>query len=118
MSKFGATFLPEKKYNLPLKIISSEMPLGINYESGISAQLKSAAILAGLNSFGVTEILEKQKSRDHTERMLSKNNNAQSEKKSRPSLSYDLENTWQGKTKALADIPSLVFVDFIGFFDF
>jgi len=83
MSKFGATFLPEKKYNLPLKIISSEMPLGINYESGISAQLKSAAILAGLNSFGVTEILEKQKSRDHTERMLSKNNHLINIKKHR-----------------------------------
>ena len=31
-------------------MISSEMPVGINYNANISAQLKSAVILAGLNS--------------------------------------------------------------------
>ena len=38
-----------------------------------SAQLKSAAMLAGLNSFGTTTIFEKSKTRDHTENMLRKN---------------------------------------------
>ena len=49
------------------------MPVGINYSAGVSAQLKSAAILAGLNSFGETKIIENFKSRDHTENMLIKN---------------------------------------------
>ena len=53
---------------------SSNYPIGISYNSGTSAQLKSAVILAGLNSYGDTEILEKLKSRDHTENMLKKNN--------------------------------------------
>ena len=48
MSEFGAFFLPKNKYNFPLKLISSNMPIGINYEAGVSAQLKSAVILAGL----------------------------------------------------------------------
>ncbi len=73
MSEFGAEFLPKNKFNFPLKIISTEMPIGINYKAGVSAQLKSAVMLAGLNSFGTTEIIEKEKSRDHTENMLSKN---------------------------------------------
>ncbi len=74
LSNFGASFYPKKKINFPLTLISSEMPIGINYESGVSAQLKSAAILAGLNAYGVTNIFEKKKSRDHTEKMLLQNN--------------------------------------------
>ena len=31
MSEFGAFFLPKRKYNFPLKMISSQMPVGINY---------------------------------------------------------------------------------------
>ena len=73
MSNFGAFFLPKHKFKFPLKIISSEMPIGINYKAGVSAQLKSAVILAGLNSYGDTEIIERYKSRDHTENMLIKN---------------------------------------------
>ena len=49
------------KFNFPLKLISTEMPVGIKYKAGVSAQLKSAVILAGLNSYGVTEITEEQK---------------------------------------------------------
>ena len=73
MIEFGADFFPKKKFKLPLNLISSEMPIGIDYKSGISAQLKSAVILAGLNSFGITRIYEEQKSRDHTENILVKN---------------------------------------------
>ncbi len=72
MSEFGAEFLPRNKFNFPLKIISTEMPVGINYKSGISAQLKSAVILAGLNAYGVTEIIEERNSRNHTENILKK----------------------------------------------
>ncbi len=76
MSEFGATFYPKNKFNLPLKITSTEMPLGISYKAGVSAQLKSAVILAGLNSYGNTEIVEEEKSRDHTENLLLHNTNA------------------------------------------
>jgi 3-phosphoshikimate 1-carboxyvinyltransferase len=73
MSEFGAEFLPKNKFNFPLKLVSTENPICINYKAGVSAQLKSAVILAGLNSYGTTEIIENKKSRDHTENMLIKN---------------------------------------------
>ena len=73
MSKFGASFYPTNKFTFPLKMISSEMPIGVYYNAGVSAQLKSAVILAGLNSYGTTKILEREKSRDHTENLLLKN---------------------------------------------
>ena len=76
MSRFGAFFLPHNKFNFPLNLISSEMPIGIKYEAGVSAQLKSAVILAGLNSSGCTTITEQKRSRDHTEQMLLQNKNA------------------------------------------
>ncbi len=74
MSEFGAEFLPKKKFNFPLNMISTDMPVGIKFESGQSAQIKSAVILAGLNSYGTTEIIEKFKSRNHTENILINNN--------------------------------------------
>ncbi len=76
MSKFGAFFFPKNKINFPLKLISSEMPVGIKYTAGVSAQLKSAVILAGLNANGLTKIIERKMSRDHTEKMLLQNNDA------------------------------------------
>ena len=76
MSEFGADFNPKNKFNFPLTLTSTEMPVAIKYEAGVSAQLKSAVILAGLNSFGTTEIIEKERSRDHTENMLIKNKQA------------------------------------------
>ncbi len=73
LSEFGAYFYPVRKYNFPLKMLSSELPVGINYKAGVSAQIKSAIILAGLNSFGNSNIIETEKSRDHTENMLLNN---------------------------------------------
>ena len=73
MSQFGALFFPKDKYNFPLRMVSTEMPIGINYKSGVSAQLKSAVILAALNSYVTTKIIELDKSRNHTENMLLKN---------------------------------------------
>ena len=76
MSNFGADFYPKEKFFFPLKLISSNMPVGIRYNAGVSAQLKSAVMLAGLNSNGNTEIIEHHRSRDHTENMLLKNKKA------------------------------------------
>lgn len=81
MSKFGASFSPKNKFNFPLKMMSSEMPIGYTYKAGVSAQLKSAVILAGLNSYGNTKVIEIKKSRDHTENMLLKNTNVINVKK-------------------------------------
>ncbi|MDA1338335.1 MAG: 3-phosphoshikimate 1-carboxyvinyltransferase [bacterium] len=75
MSEFGATFLPENKNNFPLTLISSEIPIGIEYKAGVSAQLKSAAILAGLNANGTTNVIEQKQSRNHTENLLLQNPN-------------------------------------------
>ncbi len=73
MQQYGASFLPKNKFFFPLKIISSNMPIGIQYKAGKSAQLKSAVILAGLNSYGLTKIIENESSRNHTENMLLNN---------------------------------------------
>ena len=58
MSEFGAYFIPKNKFNFPLKLISTDMPVGINYNAGVSAQLKSAVIFAGLNSLVTQKYLK------------------------------------------------------------
>ena len=86
MSNFGATFLPKNKFFFPLKLNSTKLPIGIKYEAGVSAQLKSAVILAGLNSFGNTKIIEEKRSRDHTENMLMANSQIIKIKKNKKKL--------------------------------
>ncbi|MEN6390531.1 MAG: 3-phosphoshikimate 1-carboxyvinyltransferase [Syntrophomonas sp.] len=55
----------------PLAIKGSENLKGITYHMPVaSAQVKSALLLAGLYAGGPTRIIEPEKSRDHTERML------------------------------------------------
>ena len=73
LNKFGAFFYPEKKNHLPLKLISSNIPTGIKYvEKKGSAQIISAVVLAALNSFGKTEIIQEKESRNHTQIFLKK----------------------------------------------
>jgi 3-phosphoshikimate 1-carboxyvinyltransferase len=73
MNHFGATFYPKNKDKFPLILTSSAIPIGVKYKAGVSAQLKSAVILAGLNSYGNTTIHEEKESRNHTENILLKN---------------------------------------------
>ena len=73
LSEFGAEVFPKNKVNLPFKLRSSNFPVGIKYIAGSSAQLKSAAILGALNSYGTTTVHESFKTRDHTENLLTKN---------------------------------------------
>ena len=73
LSEFGAEVFPKNTVRLPFKLRSSNFPVGIKYIAGSSAQLKSAAILAALNSYGTTTVLEKYKTRDHTENLLNEN---------------------------------------------
>tara|TARA_B100000767_G_C19765477_1_gene537284 strand:+ start:1363 stop:2715 length:1353 start_codon:yes stop_codon:yes gene_type:complete len=83
LTNFGATFLPQSKTTFPLTLVSSAMPIGLEYKAGVSAQLKSAAIFAGLNSNGVTNIIEEKQSRNHTENMLLQNSNVLKIKKNK-----------------------------------
>jgi 3-phosphoshikimate 1-carboxyvinyltransferase len=55
----------------PVLLKGTPEPLPIEYRTAVaSAQIKSAVLLAGLNSPGRTVLIEPQASRDHTEKML------------------------------------------------
>ncbi|MES0341826.1 MAG: 3-phosphoshikimate 1-carboxyvinyltransferase [Candidatus Humimicrobiaceae bacterium] len=55
----------------PLVIFGNKKLQGKRFEFSLSsAQLKSCVLLAAVNAEGVTEIIQPDKSRDHTERML------------------------------------------------
>ncbi len=72
LSSVGATFKAREDKYLPATISGAAMPIPIDYTSPIaSAQVKSAVLLAGLNTPGITKVREKIATRDHTERMLS-----------------------------------------------
>jgi len=91
LAKFGAKFGPESKIEsgpefetesradltgsedvtLPLTVYGIMDPLPIEYDVPVaSAQVKSALLLAALNTPGKTTIIEKTPTRDHTERMF------------------------------------------------
>jgi 3-phosphoshikimate 1-carboxyvinyltransferase len=56
---------------LPLTLAGARDPIPIVYEPpAASAQLKSAVLLAGLGAPGETTVIEKEATRDHTERLL------------------------------------------------
>jgi 3-phosphoshikimate 1-carboxyvinyltransferase len=56
---------------LPIYIQGTATPIPITYEMPVaSAQVKSAILLAGLNTPGTTCVIERTATRDHTERML------------------------------------------------
>jgi 3-phosphoshikimate 1-carboxyvinyltransferase len=61
----------DDKATLPLTIRGSSRLVPIVYTLPVpSAQVKSAILLAGLNAAGETTVIEKEPTRDHTERML------------------------------------------------
>ena len=71
LSKFGAVFKSRKNGKLPLCVCGAENPTPVFYRLPVaSAQVKSAVLLAGLNTDGQTVVEEPVLSRDHTERML------------------------------------------------
>jgi len=56
---------------LPVTLLGNPQPKAITYTVPMpSAQVKSAVLLAGLNIAGVTTVVEKEATRDHTEKML------------------------------------------------
>jgi 3-phosphoshikimate 1-carboxyvinyltransferase len=70
LEKMGARISSNDE--LPPLIIEGKNPLkAIRYETPVaSAQVKSCVLLAGLFAEGRTEVIERTKTRDHTERML------------------------------------------------
>ena len=71
LNLFGAKTFSRRNGKLPITVVGSEAPIPITYHTTVaSAQIKSAILLAGLNSPGTTTVIEKEKTRDHTERML------------------------------------------------
>jgi len=71
LSRFGASFVAREGGRLPLAVTGARTPIPVEYKLPVpSAQVKSAVLLAGLNTPGETTVIEPQVTRDHTERML------------------------------------------------
>jgi 3-phosphoshikimate 1-carboxyvinyltransferase len=67
----GARFVARDGGRLPLAIVGAAAPMPITYTLPVpSAQVKSAALLAGLNAPGETTVIEPIATRDHTENLL------------------------------------------------
>ena len=71
LEAIGARFESREGGRLPLAMTGAEMPIPTSYTLPVaSAQVKSAVMLAGLNTAGFTTVIEREPTRDHTERML------------------------------------------------
>ena len=71
LSTMGASFTPSPGGTLPLTMEGMQPAVPITYRLPVaSAQVKSAVLLAGLNTPGTTTVIEPVPTRDHTERML------------------------------------------------
>jgi 3-phosphoshikimate 1-carboxyvinyltransferase len=71
--RMGAQVIEEGEGGrLPMRLRGARDPIPIEFESPVpSAQVKSAVLLCGLAAPGETTVIEKEATRDHTERMLS-----------------------------------------------
>ena len=71
LAAFGTKFETSEGDRLPLKLHGAANAKPVTYTLPVaSAQVKSAVLLAGLNTKGVTTVIEPIATRDHTERML------------------------------------------------
>lgn len=71
LALFGTRAHGRQGGRLPMTIVGAEAPVPVRYTVPMpSAQVKSAVLLAGLNAPGQTTVIEKEATRDHTERML------------------------------------------------
>ena len=68
---FGAQAYGRAGGRLPMTVVGAAEPVPVRYAVPVpSAQVKSAILLAGLNAPGETVVIEKEPTRDHSERML------------------------------------------------
>ncbi len=71
LSQMGASFEASSGGTLPCMLRGAAPAVPITYRLPVaSAQVKSAVLLAGLNTPGITRVIEPIATRDHTERML------------------------------------------------
>jgi 3-phosphoshikimate 1-carboxyvinyltransferase len=71
LERIGARALASTDGRLPLTLAGARDPIPIVFRPPVpSAQLKSAALLAGLAAPGETVVIEAEATRDHTEKML------------------------------------------------
>ena len=71
LAQFGTVFETAEGGRLPIIIKGAVNPRAVTYTLPMaSAQVKSAVLLAGINTKGVTTVIEPVATRDHTERML------------------------------------------------
>ena len=71
LSEFGTRAYGRKGGRLPMTVVGAADAKGIRHTLKVaSAQVKSAILLAGLNASGETVVIEKEPTRDHSERML------------------------------------------------
>jgi len=71
LSEMGATFDAQPGGRLPIVETGTSTPMPIEYVLPVaSAQVKSAILLAGLNTPGETVVIEPKPTRDHSEKMI------------------------------------------------
>lgn len=71
LTKMGAAFLTNEKLTLPLTINPPKNLNNISYEMPVaSAQVKSSILIAGLHLDNDTCVIETERTRNHTEKML------------------------------------------------
>ena len=71
LALFGARAYGRSGGRLPMTIVGAEAAVPVRYEVPVpSAQVKSAVLLAGLAAPGETVVIEREATRDHSERML------------------------------------------------
>lgn len=71
LALFGTRAVGRAGGRLPMTLVGAADPVPVRYVVPVpSAQVKSAVLLAGLNAPGQTVVIEKEATRDHTERML------------------------------------------------
>ncbi|WP_415233650.1 3-phosphoshikimate 1-carboxyvinyltransferase [Pseudorhodobacter sp.] len=71
LSLFGTQAYGRKGGRLPMTVVGAANPVPVRYALPVaSAQVKSAVLLAGLNAPGQTVVIEREATRDHSERML------------------------------------------------
>ncbi|MGR3443129.1 MAG: 3-phosphoshikimate 1-carboxyvinyltransferase, partial [Thalassococcus profundi] len=71
LALFGTQAYGRSGGRLPMTILGASDPVPVRYTTPVpSAQVKSAVLLAGLNAPGETVVIEREATRDHSERML------------------------------------------------
>jgi 3-phosphoshikimate 1-carboxyvinyltransferase len=94
----GASFDARAGGRLPMMMRGAALPVPIRYRLPVaSAQVKSAILLAALNTPGTTTVLEPAPTRDHTERMLR-----------HLGADIDVRDTSEGREIELTGCPELV----------